>query len=123
MMPLKLHPRLDVPGEIALALFTAAGASLRITAKTGRKALRPARASGQTLRPGPETPIWNELVKLAHPHLRKRGTKAALARALGVPRQRLHDYLKASTACPDAERTLLLLCWTAARSQGRDLLG
>lgn len=56
------------------------------------------------------------------PHLRKRGTKTNLARLLGVPRQRLQDFLNTRTAAPDAERTLLLLCWVAARAEGRDLL-
>jgi hypothetical protein len=50
------------------------------------------------------------------------GAKARLARILGVPRQRVHQYLRASTACPDAERTLLLLAWVQARRNGRDLL-
>jgi len=38
-----------------------------------------------------------------------------------VPRQRVNDYLQARTACPDAERTLLLLCWVALRRQGGNL--
>lgn len=42
-----------------------------------------------TLRPGPDTPLWNELVRQVRPHLRKYGSKAQLARLLGLPRQRL----------------------------------
>ncbi|MBK8858306.1 MAG: hypothetical protein IPN11_11715 [Opitutaceae bacterium] len=53
--------------------------------------------------------------------MRKRGTKARLARYLGLPRQRLQDCLKARTACLDAERTLRLLCWVMHRRQGRDI--
>src|SRR4051812_20467338 len=52
-----------------------------------------------TLRPGPDTPLWNELVRQLRPHLRKYGAKAQLARLLGLPRQRLHDCLKAGSAC------------------------
>jgi len=44
--------------------------------------------------------------------------KAQLARLLGLPRQRLHLLLVAKTACPDAERTLLLLRWLLARQRG-----
>jgi hypothetical protein len=36
---------------------------------------------------------------------------ARLARILGVPRQRVDQYLGAKAAGPDAERTLLLLAW------------
>lgn len=64
-----------------------------------------------TLRPGPETPLWNQLVRQVRPHLRRRGSKAQLARLLALPRQRLHESLKAGSACLDAERTLLLIGW------------
>ena len=77
---------------------------------------------GATLRPGNDTPLWNELVKQAQPLLRKRGSKAQLARLLKLPRQRMQDCLKAQSACLDAERTLLLMCWVAARQQGRELV-
>jgi hypothetical protein len=66
--------------------------------------------------------LWNELVQQALPLLRKRGSKAKLARILGLPRQRLQDYLKARTACLDGERALLLLCWISARHQGHELI-
>ena len=46
-----------------------------------------------------------------------------LARLLGIPRQRITDYLRGSRAYPDAERTLLLLCWVARRQRGADLAG
>jgi hypothetical protein len=51
----------------------------------------------------------------------RRGEKAKLARVLGLPRQRLHEFLLERRALPDAERTLLLLVWLQARRQGRDL--
>src|SRR6478736_4699758 len=84
--------------------------------------LRRRRHVGATLRPGPDTPLWNTLVREALPLLRRRGSKAQLARILGVPRQRLQDCLKAKTACLDAERTLLLLCWISAQQQNRKIL-
>ena len=76
------------------------------------------RRRGLTLRPGAETPLWNDLVKQVRPHLRKYGAKAQLARLLGLPRQRLQDCLKAKSACLDAERTLLLLGWLAFFERG-----
>jgi hypothetical protein len=77
--------------------------------------------SGATLQPGPATPRWNQLADAAAKLLRRRGDKAKLARILGISRQRLHLLLTARTACPDAERTLLLIEWVAARRRGLDL--
>lgn len=76
------------------------------------------RKAGGTLRPGTETPLWNELARLAASQVgRTYGDKAALGRILGVPRQRIHDYLVANRACPDAERVLELLVWLSHRSK------
>ena len=120
MYPVRLHPKMELPAALSLLLFEAASASVRAAArKLNRPDTRP--RPGQTLRPGSGTPIWNELVKETQPYLRKRGDKVKLARILGIPRQRLNDYLHARTACPDAERTLLLLCWLSCRQQGRKL--
>jgi hypothetical protein len=82
-----------------------------------RAKLRPHRPS-LTLRPGPDTPLWNELVRQVRPHLRKYGAKAQLARLLGLPRQRLQDCLKAGSASLDAERTLMLLGWLGFFQRG-----
>jgi hypothetical protein len=65
--------------------------------------------------------LWNELAEAARAQLRRYGDKAGLARVLGVPRQRVHQYLVDKSACPDAERTLWLLAWAHARRNGRDL--
>lgn len=73
------------------------------------------------LRPGPETPRWNQLVATARTFLRRRGDKARLARILGVSRQRLHLLLQARTACPDAERTLLPLEWVTLCNRGQTM--
>ena len=85
-----------------------------------RVAPRPRRRS-LTLRPGADTPLWNELVWQVRPHLRRYGAKAQLARLLGLPRQRLQDCLKAKSACLDAERTLLLLGWLGFFQRGGEL--
>jgi hypothetical protein len=82
---------------------------------------RPPQRAQLTLRPGPDTPLWNELVRQVRPHLRKYGSKAQLARLLGLPRQRLHDCLKSRDACLDAERTLLLLGWLGFFQRGGEL--
>ncbi len=74
-----------------------------------------------TLKPGPDTPLWNELVRQVRPHLRKRGSKAQLARLLALPRQRLNACLKAGSACLDAERTLLLIGWLGFFQRGGEI--
>jgi hypothetical protein len=120
-MSQKLPPQLKLHGALALALFDAAFATARAAAHTIDATRRP-KDFGRTLRPGAQTPLWNELIKFAAPFMHRRGTKTKLARLLGVPRQRIQDYLKQRTAAPDAERTLLLLCWAAARAEGDELL-
>jgi hypothetical protein len=99
-------------------LAEAAEATVRAAAKkyAARKRLR----RGATVRPGSTTPLWNEVVTATRPFLRKYGEKAILARLLGVPRQRIHDYFVSRTAYPDAERVLLLLQWLAARRAGKN---
>lgn len=72
---------------------------------------------GATLRPGVETPHWLALVAAVQPHLRIRGTKAQLARELGLHRGRISQFFQARTAMPDAERTLLLMQWLLQRSE------
>ncbi len=73
--------------------------------------IRTRQSRGGTLRPGTETPLWNALAAEARRRTRRRGDKVNLGRHLGVPRQRIHEYLKAGSAAPDAERTLQLLLW------------
>ena len=102
--------RLELPGGLILLLLEAADHAARNA--VGKLKRRPPKR-GLTLQPGIDTPLWNELVKQTLPLLKKRGSKAQLARILGVPRQRLQVCLKAKAACLDAERTLLLLAWLA----------
>jgi hypothetical protein len=44
-----------------------------------------------------------------------------LARFLGMPKQRLNDFLTGRTRLPDAELTLRMLNWLAQKRAGRDL--
>lgn len=88
---------------------------IRVAQRTA-VARRPRR--GATLRPGPRTPLWNAMVEMVRPRLTRRGEKSKLARILGVPPQRVHEYFGAHTHAPDAERTLLLLTWLAHRIDG-----
>lgn len=107
------------PHEIAESLYLAAldAASRIATARRPRRAPK----SGRALQPGPDTPLWNELVRQVRPYLRRRGSKNFLAHLLGIPRQRLYVCLTAQRACLDAERTLLLVAWLHARQKGRTL--
>ena len=61
------------------------------------------------------------MVRMTLPLLKKRGTKAHLARMLGLPRQRLNTFFVGRAAIPDAERTLRLLVWIVQRRRGKDL--
>ena len=109
MSQFPVHPRIRPLLDLTAGLTHLA----RETAKVARKtyAERTRQQRGSTLRPGPDTPLWNELVAETRALLKKYGAKANLARELGVPRQRLHQYLMERSAGPDAERTLLLLAW------------
>lgn len=101
---------------LAEAAHASAKAAMRAKAKRGPRVSR-----GATIRPGPLTPLWNELARTARRLMRQRGEKANLARFLGVPRQRIHQYIMDQTAAPDAERTLLLLAWVHARQSARSI--
>ncbi len=117
--PFPVHPRMRPLVKIIDWLAAAGAESARRTAGKWRR--RPPRR-GLTLQPGTDTPLWNELVKQVAPLLRRRGSKVHLARILGIPKQRLNVCLKARTGALDAERTLLLLAWLAARQQGKELV-
>ena len=124
MNSLRLPRSALLAGGLALGLLEAIEATTRVAARNLKKTglLGTRKPVGSTLQPGAKTPLWNELVKQTLPWVEKRGSKARLARFLGLPRQRLQDCLKSQRACLDAERTLRLLCWVAARQQGRDLI-
>ncbi len=116
-----IHPRMRPLVELVELLVAAAEAAVTAQRATraaeARRRHRPLRR-GLTLRPGTNTPLWNELVRQMRPHLRRRGSKAQLARLLGLHRQRLHECLKSGSASLDAERTLQLLGWLGFFQQG-----
>jgi hypothetical protein len=110
------------PGKLRRLVPLVAGlvAAADATAAHVRKIQRERRTSlrFKTLGVGPGTPLWNELANAVVANLGPRGDKAKLGRLLGVSRQRLHLFLVAKTAQPDAERTLQLLAWLQARQRG-----
>ena len=108
-----MHPRIRALLELTDGLAAAAHETAKAARNTYRERTRQAR--GVTLRPGPDTPLWNELVVEARVLLKKHGEKANLARELGLPRQRVHQFIMERSACPDAERTLQLLAWVNLR--------
>ena len=111
------HPRMKTWMELGGVFFDAAGAAARQT----RHALRPRRkASYATRRPGVESPLWNLFVAELRTELAPLGSKVRLARFLGIPKQRLHDFLKGRSRLPDAELTLRLLHWLSEKRAGRD---
>lgn len=104
-----IHPQLKGWFELFDLLEDMANEALRKASKARRERNRA--RYGSALHPGPNTPLWNELVKQIHLQLRRRGDKVNLGRYLGLSRQQIHRLIVARTACPDAERTLLLLGW------------
>lgn len=113
-----LNPRLAAVLALGGLLYDVTEAAARST----RKALRPRRtASYATRRPGVDSPLWNELASALRAELKPYGTKVRLARYLGIPKQRLADYLTGRRRLPDAELALRLLHWLAVKRTGRDL--
>lgn len=113
-----IHPTiklwLDLSGLLADAAETGA--------KQLGKTLRPRRrGSHATRRPGAETPLWNACAVLLREDLRPFGAKVRLARFLGIPKQRLNDFLTGRNRLPDAELALQMLNWLAQKRGGRDL--
>lgn len=115
---MKPHPRLRMWLEIGGALL-AAGEQLADEARQKTRSRR--WQSYHTVRPGAATPLWNLLVEQLRVELRAYGSKMRLARYLGVPRQRLHNFLTDTSRMPDAELTLRMLHWLAEKRAGRDL--
>lgn len=102
------------------------GALLADAAEAGarqmKKQLKPRRrGSYLTRRPGADTPMWNACAALLREELKPHGSKVRLARFLGMPKQRLSDYLKNGSRMPDAETLLQILNWLAEKQGGRDI--
>jgi len=115
----QLPAALGLPLDLAIALAEVAAKSARQRLKESARARRPQK--GRTIKPGRDTPLWNELAAAVRAQLSRRGEKVKLARLLGLPRQRIHEFLRKRCALPDAERTLFLLVWLQTRREGRDL--
>jgi hypothetical protein len=113
-----IHPRLRL---LELAIDSLIDAARETGLQTAKLVRDRHKKSFRTLKPGPDTPLWNELRRRVAGQVVKRGEQSILARFLGIPRQRVHLIIKAGSASPDAERTLLLLAWVIAREQGHGL--
>ena len=111
-------PVIDLPYELTRLIRFAAREMARQSAKAFR--IEPKRSrTGKTLRPGRDTPLWNELRRQLRPHLQKYGYQVNLGRLLGLPRQRINAFVTGGGEMPDAERTLQLLAWLVAVRQGK----
>ena len=78
------------------------------------------KGSYKTRKPGVETPLWLICATMIKRELKPYGTKVRLARYLGIPKQRLQNFLKERSRLPDAELTLRMLHWLAAKRAGID---
>ena len=119
-MPLPFPRGLDIPYGIAQAIYLAATEMAKHTSQAFRIARgATSTPAGKTLRPGKDTPLWSELRAQLRPHLKERGQQANLGRLLGLPRQRINEFVTGGGQMPDAERTLQLLAWLIAVKQQR----
>ncbi|MFI5356628.1 MAG: hypothetical protein ACHQ4G_04765 [Opitutales bacterium] len=112
-----------VPARLAaaLALVDTLDSIARTLARETIKridARKPRSRRGATLRPSASTPLWNAVVTMVKPRLRRRGDRALLARELDVHRARIGEYFDRQTAMPDAERAIHLLIWLS-RAAGK----
>lgn len=115
-----LHPNLRLPAELAEMILSASVEMAKQTANAFRiEPRKRGRKGGGTLRPGRETPLWNELRAQLRPYLRAYGSQVNLGRLLGLPRQRVNGFVTGGGEMPDAERTLQLLAWLMAVRRGR----
>ena len=108
-------PRSAWPVE---AVLGAISDHARASARKRMSARRP-NVGGTTIRPGADTPLWNQLVTEVRPLLKVRGEKTQLARLLGVQRQAVNEYFVSRRRMPDAERVLLLQEWLRVRRAGK----
>lgn len=113
-----VHPRLKLWMDLGGLLADAAEESVK-QVKKHLKSRR--RGSYLTRRPGDDTPTWNACAALLREELKSYGSKARLARYLGIPKQRLSDYLKNGSRMPEAETLLQILNWLAQKQSGRDI--
>jgi hypothetical protein len=114
------HPlpaRLRTIVEVSNLLVYAAEAG----PKRAQVALRRRRGrAGRARKPGADSPMWNLFAAELRDALRPHGSKVRLARYLGIPKQRITDFLTGRRRLPDAELTLRLLHWLAEERRGRN---
>lgn len=60
--------------------------------------------------------MWNACADLLATELKPYGAKVLLARELGIPKQRITDYVTNRSRMPDAETMLQILEWLARRN-------
>lgn len=109
---------LRLPADLSLLLLSAALEMSKHAAQAFRVPAQRSRR-GRTLRPGKDTPLWNELRQQLRVHLQRHGDQVNLGRVLGLPRQRIHSYIIRGDQMPDAERALQLLAWLIAANSGQ----
>jgi hypothetical protein len=114
-----MHPRLKMALDVSGALYDAAEFGAKYAKKSLKHHFDP--RFHHHRRPGPHSPLWNALAAAVRAELRPWGAKARLARFLGIPKQRLTDFLVNPTRIADGEVTLQLANWLAHKRAGRDL--
>jgi len=65
--------------------------------------------------------MWNACAAMLRKELKPHGSKVRLARYLGIPKQRVSDFLRNGSRMPEAETLLQILNWLAQKQAGRDL--
>ncbi len=116
MLPSAQRNILESSKLLDLLVIAAEAGFHRAQRSTRRRTAR----SGHARRPGADSPLWNVLAAELRTALAPHGAKARLARYLGIPKQRLTDYLTGRRRLPDAELTLRLLTWLTSQHTGRD---
>jgi len=116
----RLSQALDqVLADILLDASVEMGRQALLAVQAFRRDPRAPVRGGRTLRPGKQTPLWNQLRTQLRPHLRQYGQQVNLGRMLGLPRQQINAFVTSGRRMPDAERTLQLLVWLLAVREGR----
>ena len=121
VMPPAARPVVELISALGAAAEIAARKAARSTFRAIDRRDGHRRVAVTESNPGGEsaTPMWNALADQLYLALQRRGAKARLARHLGVPRQRVSDFVKCRRL-PDAETTLRMLHWLAEFQAGRD---
>ncbi|MCC5024712.1 MAG: hypothetical protein J6386_18810 [Candidatus Synoicihabitans palmerolidicus] len=116
--PPPLHPRLKTLIRTGESIITAAQLAEELIRKARRKR-RPYHTVPKR-HPGSDTPMWNAVVASLRIELTAHRNKTRLARYLGLPPQRIFDYVRGRRRLPDTETLLLILHWISERHAGRD---